>query len=202
MVFQSPRNPKFDGRCVRLSVCLVPNLMLTFYFNRSDTHDAILYNVVPHLTFSTPASYTLLAFTFLSFFGLLLILPFIPLRLTFLIGGLAPFAMTHPLTQAYLPIILEPHMKKWHMQLTRFVDDDRLEDKHWNSELRVVELWENERLGVYGGTQGWSKANLGPDERKGWTRGRDGWSQVHEDGTEDVRCASVLSFYTEHIVHR
>lgn len=88
-------------------------------------------------------------------------------------------------------------MKKWHMQLTRFIDDDRLEDKHWYSELRVVELWENERLGVYGGSQGWSKANLGPDERKGWTRGRDGWSEVHDDGSEDVRCVTFPSLFFE-----
>ncbi len=83
----------------------------------------------------------------------------------------------------------------------RFVDDDRLEDKHWYSELSVVELWENERLGASGGVQGWSKANLRPDERKGWTRGRDGWSQVKEDGTEDVRCVLISYFSAEHIVH-
>jgi hypothetical protein len=25
------------------------------------------------------------------------------------------------------------------------MDDDRLEDRHWNTEMREVELWENER---------------------------------------------------------
>lgn len=39
---------------------------------------------------------------------------------------------------------------------------------------------------VPGGT--WSKANLKPNERVGWTRGRDGWSGV---GGE-VRCVSVV----------
>lgn len=31
------------------------------------------------------------------------------------------------------------------MKLQRWIDDDRLEDKHWGAEMREVELWENER---------------------------------------------------------
>jgi hypothetical protein len=33
------------------------------------------------------------------------------------------------------------------MMVQRIVDDDRLTDTVWNSELREVELWENERFG-------------------------------------------------------
>ena len=33
----------------------------------------------------------------------------------------------------------------------------------------------------------WSKAALKPGERKPWTRGRDGWSGVADDGSHQVR---------------
>jgi len=78
------------------------------------------------------------------------------------------------------------------MILQRFMDDDRLRDGCWNSEMREVELWENER---YGGPmpplsldlpspgssaiaaamlKGWSKQILRNGERGAWTRARDG----------------------------
>ena len=76
------------------------------------------------------------------------------------------------------------------MYAIRFVDDDKLEDKHLKSELREVELWENERVGK----DGWGKAYLRSTERKGWTRGRDGWSSSNPDGSTDVR--SVLQLYS------
>lgn len=95
------------------------------------------------------------------------------------------------------------------MVIQRIIDDDRLTDAAWNSEMRDVELWENERLGggeahgsndallpatsnshssagAYGPpTVGWSKANLrgGGRERGGWTRGRDGWNGVGGGGS-------------------
>jgi len=92
--------------------------------------------------------------------------------------------------------------------LQRVMDDDRLNDSCWNSEMREVELWENERFGgsdpvphsAYPTGQsasvqdsvsvstppsqptvpqkGWSKQNLKSGERCAWTRGRDGWSPV------------------------
>ena len=59
---------------------------------------------------------------------------------------------------------------------------------------REVELWENERWAGAGSDvdsaptdAGWSKDNLRPVERKAWTRGRDGWSGVADDGSGDVR---------------
>ena len=61
---------------------------------------------------------------------------------------------------------------------------------------REVELWENERW-VRGSASvsddstavdgTWSKSNLKPGERLAWTRGRDGWSGVADDGSGEVR---------------
>jgi hypothetical protein len=85
------------------------------------------------------------------------------------------------------------------MVIRRLMDDDRLTDKCWNSEMREVELWENERFADANATTSstssngntnsnpqslslsrgqWNKANLRPTERSAWTRGRDGWSGV------------------------
>jgi hypothetical protein len=117
---------------------------------------------------------------------LLPIIYLVPLRPTFLILGLTPFALTHPATARLLPPLVAPFQKRAKVRLVRFVDDHRLEDRHWQSAMRDVELWENERFSQ--GT-GWSKAGLRSGERKGWTRGRDGWSgDVHADGSGDVRC--------------
>jgi len=119
----------------------------------------------------------------------------------------------------------------------RIMDDDRLEDRHWNTEMREVELWENERWNSTGSSNptspttststntdttntsisdssatingimgsgcnaggegggagadaggGWGKSYLrGSAERSAWTRGRDGWSAVGEDGSGEVR---------------
>lgn len=151
-------------------------------------HDLILYTVVPHLTFSTSYTYSIFALTIVTFFLLLISLPLIPLRPVFLVLGLLPFAITHPSTLPRLPSLLTPYMKRIRMRVARLVDDDRLEDHHLKSVLREVELWENERLGPGpGGATVFSKAHLRPYERKGWTRGRDGWSQSGPDGTGDVR---------------
>ena len=120
------------------------------------------------------------------------------MRTTFLIVGLAPFLVTHPFTlHTILPLLLEATAKRLvrlRVMLMRLVDNDRLEDKHWCSELKVVELWENERWVTPSGSEdnnsihaGWSKSNLRPGERKPWTRGRDGWSGVSDDGSGDVR---------------
>lgn len=174
------------------NVQAIQNLMGAF----SDAHDKV-YPVVPHLNHSTP--YTPVIFT-LAVIALLLLVPvvsLIPLRTAFLILGLTPFSLTHPFTMYTLyPLLRESaarYLVTLHVRLTRVVDNDRLEDKHWRSELREVELWENERwAGVSGtddggsGDAGWSKANLRPGERKAWTRGRDGWSGVSDDGSGDV----------------
>ncbi|EJC98532.1 uncharacterized protein FOMMEDRAFT_114364 [Fomitiporia mediterranea MF3/22] len=161
----------------------------------ADTHDMILFVFVPHLTFSTPYSYSILAFTALTALSLLLVLPLIPLRPLFLVLGLLPFVIAHPFTLTYLPVLLAPHMKRIRMRLARFVDDDRLEDHHLKSVLREVELWENERLGPGpGGSPVFGKNHLKPHERKGWTRGRDGWDSSGPDGSGDVRFVMSYDF--------
>jgi hypothetical protein len=78
----------------------------------------------------------------------------------------------------------------------RVVDDSNLDDRHWSAEVREVELWENERWSVDGG---WGKTHLKSGERSAWTRGRDGWSGVKEDGSGDVR--SVFPSYLSLIIH-
>jgi hypothetical protein len=127
--------------------------------------------------------------------------------------------------------------------VARIMDDDRLEDRHWNTEMREVELWENERWSPTGspssspsslpssntntnsdcstathgagdtgaegasmgsGGGGWGKGYLRglAAERGAWTRGRDGWSGVGEDGSGEVRSVfyplffSFLHFFT------
>ena len=91
------------------------------------------------------------------------------------------------------------------MIIQRFIDDDRLSDECWNSEMREVELWENER---YNGTipppssfvtdgssfsspsslatvmqKGWGPQHLRSGERGPWTRSRDGSNDVYVIGT-------------------
>lgn len=95
------------------------------------------------------------------------------------------------------------------MVLQRMIDDDRLSDRAWNSEIAEVDLWENERLdstfpsvspysdadcniglahhdpthSTSAHTSPWSKSNLKSGERTAWTRGRDGWNGVGAGGT-------------------
>lgn len=107
-------------------------------------------------------------------------------------GGLAPFAVSHPLVQrTYTQVLPNLPLRHWRACLTRLIDNDRLKDRHWQSELREVELFENERWVPVEGS-GWSKANLKPGERVAWTRGRDGWSAVTTDGSGDVRSVVAL----------
>jgi len=75
--------------------------------------------------------------------------------------------------------------------IQHLIDNDGLTDECWNSEMRQVELWENER---YHGSvlpplvtdvsssssssdamrKGWGKQHLRSGERGPWTRSRDG----------------------------
>lgn len=164
----------------------------------ADVHDAVLPYLL-HLTFAT--SYTPLIFT-MTLLSTLLAIPFlslIPLRPLFLVGGLAPFALSHPLTQRTLTQLLPTlPLSRWRARLTRVIDDDKLKDRHWQSELREVELFENERW-LPGEGAGWGKASLKTGERVAWTRGRDGWSDVAADGSGDVR--SVVAFSRARFAH-
>ncbi|KAI0771430.1 hypothetical protein BC629DRAFT_1595665 [Irpex lacteus] len=174
------------------------NLMGAF----SDAYD-LIYPSIPHLNYSSPFTPLVLTGAAALLIISIPLVQLLPLRFTFLILGLLPFFFTHPVTQyTLLPFALQlaqPHYKATRARFTRFVDNDHLEDKHWRSELKEVYLWENERwAGISGGDDSvftdssWSKSNLRPGERKAWTRGRDGWSGVAEDGSGDV--SSNLTF--------
>ena len=130
----------------------------------------------------------------------------LPMRTTCLVLGLLPFFVTHPFTlHTLLPTFqtgLGPYVTSLRARIFRLIDDDNLEDKHWGTELREVELYENERWvpGPSSGTDDagklkaqaegtWSKSSLKAGERKAWTRGRDGWSGVSDDGSHEVRYA-------------
>lgn len=129
------------------------------------------------------------------------------MRATCLVLGLAPFFFTHPYTQDTLLPALQSSgrtLNNLRARIFRLIDDDNLEDRHWRTELREVELYENERWAPGSSSSSddaskaegtWSKTNLNPGERKPWTRGRDGWSGVSDDGSGEVRSAcSVLSW--------
>jgi len=154
---------------------------------------------VPHFTYGSQYTPIILSLAAVSFLLLLPLILILPLRPTFLVLGLSPFLITHPFTRFTLwpsvQTVLGPSTKRLYSYVVRAIDDDRLEDKHWRAEMREVELWENERWnnatatsGEEGSTvdAGWSKANLRPNERKAWTRGRDGWSGIVDDGSGDV----------------
>jgi hypothetical protein len=158
----------------------------------ADVHDAV-FPYLLHLTFAT--SYTPFIFT-ITLLSTLLVVPFlslIPLRPLILVGGLAPFALFHPLAQRTLTQLLPTlPLCRWRARLTRLIDDDKLKDRHWQSELREVELFENERW-LPGEGAGWGKTSLKTGERVAWTRGRDGCSAITADGNGDVR--SVVAFF-------
>ncbi|EIW59366.1 uncharacterized protein TRAVEDRAFT_121988 [Trametes versicolor FP-101664 SS1] len=170
----------------------------------SDAHD-FAAKFVPYLTYSSPYTTVILSIGLATFFLLIPVVHMLPMRATCLVLGLSPFFLTHPFTQHTLFPTLQSgfrHMvNAMRFRALRVVDDDNLEDKHWRTELREVELWENERWapGPNGSSEesvttegAWSKTNLKPGERKAWTRGRDGWSGVSDDGSGEV--SSNLTF--------
>ncbi|KAL1950427.1 hypothetical protein VTO73DRAFT_5551 [Trametes versicolor] len=170
----------------------------------SDAHDFAV-KFVPYLTYSSPYTTVILSIGLATFFLLIPVVHMLPMRATCLVLGLSPFFLTHPFTQHTLFPTLQSGFRRMvnamRFRALRVVDDDNLEDKHWRTELREVELWENERWapGPNGSSEesvktegAWSKTNLKPGERKAWTRGRDGWSGVSDDGSGEV--SSNLTF--------
>jgi hypothetical protein len=158
----------------------------------ADLHDAV-FPYLLHLTFATSHTPLIFTITLLSTLFAIPLLSLIPLRPLFLVGGLAPFALSHPLTQHTLTQLLPTlPLSRWRARLTRVIDDDKLKDRHWQSELREVELFENERWLPGEGAE-WGRANLKAGERVAWTRGRDGWSNVKADGSGDVRWVVAFS---------
>ncbi|EGO19202.1 hypothetical protein SERLADRAFT_479565 [Serpula lacrymans var. lacrymans S7.9] len=163
----------------------------------ADLHDLIL-PFVPHLTHATPYTPLILTFLLATFLFAIPLLPLIPLRPTFLVLGLGPFIFTHPfMMYRVLPLIVSLlHDKSHRARVLRIIDDDRLEDRHWRSELKEVELFENERWNASSDGEAvsgsWGKSYLKSSERSAWTRAQDGWSGVKEDGSGEV--SSNLTF--------
>ncbi|KAI0712486.1 integral peroxisomal membrane peroxin-domain-containing protein [Earliella scabrosa] len=164
----------------------------------SDGHDFAV-QLVPYLTWSSPYSGLILTSAIVTLFAMIPLVYMLPMRATCLVGGLLPFAFTHPFTQhTLLPTLqsgLGPLATYVHACVFRLIDNDNLEDRHWRTELREVELYENERWapGPSGSSDDvtkaegtWSKNHLKAGERKAWTRGRDGWSGVSDDGSGEV----------------
>jgi hypothetical protein len=111
----------------------------------ADIHDAV-FPYLLRLTFAT--SYTPLIFT-ITLLSTLLAIPFLSLILLhplFLVGGLALFALYHPLTErTFTQLLPTLPLRSWRARLTRLIVDDKLKDRHWQSELREVESFKNER---------------------------------------------------------
>lgn len=159
----------------------------------ADLHEAA-YPYLFHLTFASPYTPHIFSITLLSTLLALSFLSLIPLRPLFLVGGLVPFAVNHPFIQRTISHVFSTlPLRYYRARLVRLIDNDALKDRHWQSELRKVELFENERW-VPGEGTGWSKTNLKTGERVAWTRRRDGWSAVTADGGGDV---SNLTFLLE-----
>ncbi len=157
----------------------------------ADLHDAA-FPYLLHFTFATPYTPHIFSIILLSTLLTLPFLSLVPLRPLFLIGGLVPFAVTHPFVQRTSSLILSAlPLRYCRARLVRLIDNDALKDRHWQSELREVELFENERW-VPGEGTGWSKTNLTAGERVAWTRRRDGWSAVAPDGGSDIRFVVAL----------
>ncbi|TFY83840.1 hypothetical protein EWM64_g167 [Hericium alpestre] len=190
VILPPPKANAREGSAEWLAIIqAIQNLMGAF----SDGYDAV-FPLVPHLTYSTPYTTRILILTFVTFLLVLPLVPFIPLRPLFLVLGLLPFIITHPVSQRTLPVILAAlPLRRLHTWVVRATDDDRLKDHHWQSQLREVELFENERWNIE--TAQWSKAALKASERVPWTRGRDGWSGLSTDGSGDV--SSNLTFALE-----
>lgn len=140
----------------------IQNLMGAF----SDGYD-LLSPLAPHLIHRSTHTSLVLTLILLSFLFLLPVLPLIPLRLLFFVLGVSPFIWTHPVTQVRILPLLKAAVNggivkggnasatltgmtsskyaAMRIKLRRWIDDDRLDDKHWGAEMREVELWENER---------------------------------------------------------
>ncbi|KAJ3798752.1 integral peroxisomal membrane peroxin-domain-containing protein [Lentinula aff. detonsa] len=136
-----------------------------------------------------------------------------PVRLAYFLCGAGPVLSLNPGFSLPSQVMFDPYSfkllrKRVKTRLQRFLDDNNLSDEVWNSEMREVELWENERLDpaitplsptFFGASVpsngGWSKSHLKSNDRAAWTRGRDGWSGVAVSGGDgDGTVSSNLTF--------
>ena len=156
---------------------------------RSDVYDAVL-PFLPILTWNTPHTSQLLTATFVSLLMFTPIVIFIPLRPTLLFAGLVPLVITHPVSLRILPALLRSVSRWLRGRAERLINNDNLETRHWHSDKREVELWENER---WSPSSGWSKSHLNNGERKAWTIGHGGWCDIVSYGDDDVRFVPTVS---------
>ena len=190
MVREYASHPKSHGHDVRLH--FIHSFLYSKLPTRSDLQETFL-PLVPHLTHSSPYSASILTLLVATFLGLIPLVPFIPIRPVMLVAGLLPFAVTHPYSLRVLPAVLASFKKPLRAIVARLVDNDNLEQKHWSAPMKEIELWENERLGPSSSSSAidWSKVHLKAGERKGWTRGRDGWSDLVNSPDGDVRSVPI-----------
>ncbi|KAJ4482334.1 integral peroxisomal membrane peroxin-domain-containing protein [Lentinula aciculospora] len=134
-----------------------------------------------------------------------------PTRLLCFICGVGPvLVLSFRLLELSLPsqltidsYTIDIFRKRVKIRLQRLLDNNNLSDEAWNSEMREVELWENERLdhslitpiAVPPANGGWSKSHLKSSDRAAWTRRRDGWCGVTGSGGDgDGTVSSNLTF--------
>lgn len=197
----------------------------------SDAHE-LAVPIIPHLTWSTPATRPILYMTLLSLS--IVLLPISP-RQIFLGGGLGLLCITHPIVQNALPGVIAHAMPALRMAFEQLLDDLRMEERHVDAHggfhiklhfpefctshmptaikailglaspdkapghhpmpesedarMLEVELFENERWAT---SSGWKAINLRTGERRGFTRGRDGWSAGDVKGLESGNVRSVF----------
>lgn len=129
--------------------------------------------LIPHLQLTPQVVFPLVTMIVLT-----LSIPLvIPIRIIFLLTGLAPLVLSHPHVQPLAIYIYKANEKHLVTLWRKFRDDSCLSEHHWQHGLREVELWENERWDKE--RRLWGKA----PERKRWTRGADGWSPVTGEGS-------------------
>lgn len=166
-------------------------------FARSDAYDLVV-PVIPHLSWVTPNTSPIFLITFITFFTLIPVVHFIPLRPLFLALGLTPFVVTHPIVLSMLPRLINTITPYIRVTVEKVINDDKLLEKHWGVGMKEVAVWENER---WTQAQGWKSANLRVGERKPWTRGQDGWSGAVEGSAFDGTVRSVPIMLTISSVH-
>jgi len=141
--------------------------------------------IAPLIPLLTPSPQVVFPLVIATAFSLVIPL-FVPIKAIFLLIGLSPMVLGHPLVFPVTIFVLQTNSKLFVTYWRMFRDDDRLSEHHWQRGLREVELWENER---------WDKEKRvwGKDsERRRWTRGADGWSPVRGEGS-----VSNLTFVLE-----
>lgn len=133
-------------------------------------------SLVPYLDWSQPrTSLVLLQIATVTTIPIGLALPYLPLRMIALFGGLGALLAAHPVSIALLSTLgSTPSARQRSLRLAAWVQTmirhDALDDAHLDfkeHELRRVEVFENERLGA----DGWSSHALTVRDPPPWSGG-------------------------------